>query len=155
MHGRICWYRHHKRGMFWPFHAFISRLGVTPKNSTKIGQPYNYHRTRERFVSSIIAKLRIFQNHRRQAKINTYCFSFSIIRSKRITMILNFLNLSMFAHKTADIKLACLQSAVSWAKVDRFKKFKIMVIRLELTREKNEKQYWFLLVFNDFEKVAN
>ena len=44
------------------------------------------------------------------------------------TMILNFLNPSTFAHETADIKLAYFQSAVSWANVAGFKKFKIMVL---------------------------
>ena len=37
-------------------------------------------------------------------------------------MILNFLNPSTFTQKTADIKLAYLQSADSWAKVDGFEK---------------------------------
>ena len=56
-------------------------------------------------------------------------------------MILNFLNPSMFTHYTADIKLDSLQSAVSWAKVDKFEKFKIMLVCLDLTMENDEKQY--------------
>ena len=47
-------------------------------------------------------------------------------------MILIFLNPSTFAHETADIKLAYIQSAVSWANVDGFKKLKIMVAHLNL-----------------------
>ena len=48
-------------------------------------------------------------------------------------MIWNFLNPSTFAHETADIKLAYFQSAVSWANVEGYKKFQIMVVRLDLT----------------------
>ena len=70
-------------------------------------------------------------------------------------MILTFLNLSIFAHEIADIKLAYLQSAVSWAKNDGFKKFKILVVCFDLMIENNEKQYNFLLVFYDFEKLAS
>ena len=55
-------------------------------------------------------------------------------------MILIFLNPSTFAHETADIKLAYIQSAVSWAKNDGFKKFKIIVVCLDLTMENDEKQ---------------
>ena len=46
-------------------------------------------------------------------------------------------------------------SAVSWANVDGFKKFKIMVVRLDLTMEIDEKRHKFLLVFYDFEKLAS
>ena len=45
-------------------------LGVTQKNSTKIGQPYIFKQTKETFNSSINGNLRVFQNHRKQAKIN-------------------------------------------------------------------------------------
>ena len=49
----------------------------SPKNSTKIGQPYIYQRTKKCFDLSIKANLQAFQNHRKQAKINInfYCFS--------------------------------------------------------------------------------
>ena len=67
--------------------------------------------------------------------------SFSIIRSKRTTMILNFYNPSTFAHETADIKLAYFQSAVSWANVDGFKKFKIMVVRFDIMMKNGEKRH--------------
>ena len=70
-------------------------------------------------------------------------------------MILNFYNPSTFAHETADIKLAYFQSAVSWANVDGFKKFKIMVVCFDLMMENDEKQHYFLLVFYDFEKLAS
>ena len=40
------------------------------KNSTKIGQPYNCHRTKQSFDSSNKANLWVFQNHRKQGKIN-------------------------------------------------------------------------------------
>ena len=60
-------------------------------------------------------------------------------------MILNFSNPS-------DIQLFYFQSVYSWAKVDGFKKFKI--ICLDLMMEKDEKQYQFSLVFYDFEKLA-
>ena len=56
-------------------------------------------------------------------------------------MILNFWNPSTFAHETADIKLAYLQSAVSWAKNAGFKKIKIMVVFLDLTMENDEKRH--------------
>ena len=56
-------------------------------------------------------------------------------------MILNFSNPSVFAHETANIKLAYFQSVVSWAKNDGFKKFKIMVFSLEPTMENDEKQH--------------
>ena len=46
-------------------------------------------------------------------------------------------------------------SAVSWANVDGFQKFKIMVVRLDLKMENDEKQHKFLLVFYDFEKLTN
>ena len=62
-------------------------------------------------------------------------------------MIFNFLNLSTFAHETADVKLPYFQSAVSWAKVDRFKKFKIVVVRFDLTREKKVKMILILACF--------
>ena len=51
-------------------------------------------------------------------------------------MILYFSNLSIVAHETADINLA-----VSWAKVDRFEKFKIMVVRLDVTMENDERRH--------------
>ena len=54
-------------------------------------------------------------------------------------MILNFQNPSTFAHETVDIKLAYFQSAVSWANVDGFYKFKILVVCLDLTTENDEK----------------
>ena len=56
-------------------------------------------------------------------------------------MILNFSNLSFSTHETADIKLAYFQSAVLWANVDGFKKFKILVVRLNLTMENDEKRH--------------
>ena len=70
-------------------------------------------------------------------------------------MILIFLNPSTFARETADRGKANLMSADSWVKIDWFEKFKIMVVRLDLTKEKNEKQYKLLLVFYDFEKLAS
>ena len=66
-------------------------------------------------------------------------------------MILNFWNPSTFAHETADFKLACLQSAVSWAKNDGFKKFNILVVCSDLIMESDKKRYQFLLVFYGFE----
>ena len=42
----------------------------SPKKSTKIGQPYICHRTKEIFDSLIKGNVRVFQNHRKQAKIN-------------------------------------------------------------------------------------
>ena len=54
--------------------------GYTPKNhqknSAKIGQPYNCHQTKQSFDSTIKANLWVFQNHRKQAKINvvSHCF---------------------------------------------------------------------------------
>ena len=50
-------------------------------------------------------------------------------------MILNIFNMSTFAHETSDIKLAYLQSVVSWAKVDGFQKLKIMLVCLDLTMQ--------------------
>ena len=56
-------------------------------------------------------------------------------------MILNFSNLSIFTQESADINLAYLQSAVPWAKLDEFQKFQIMVIRLDLNMENDEKKH--------------
>ena len=56
-------------------------------------------------------------------------------------MILNFLNPSTFAHETAVFKLAYLQLAVSQAKNDGFKKYKINVFRFDLTMENDEKRH--------------
>ena len=42
----------------------------SPKKSTKIGQPYICQQTKECFYLSIKANLQVFQNHRKQAKIN-------------------------------------------------------------------------------------
>ena len=50
-------------------------------------------------------------------------------------MTLNFSNPSMFTQEAADIKLAYIQSTVSWAKVDRFEKFKSMVVSLDIIIE--------------------
>ena len=46
------------------------------KKMTKIGQLYDCHQTEESFDSSINGKLRVFQNHMKQAKINIlfHCF---------------------------------------------------------------------------------
>ena len=45
-------------------------LGVNKKNLTEIGKPYICQRTKECFDLSILANLQIFQNHRKQTKIN-------------------------------------------------------------------------------------
>ena len=46
--------------------------GSHKKNLTKIGQPQPYicQQTKENFDSSMKSNLRIFQNHRKQAKVN-------------------------------------------------------------------------------------
>ena len=44
--------------------------GSHQKKSTKIGQPYICQPTKESFDSSINGNSRVFQNHRKQAKIN-------------------------------------------------------------------------------------
>ena len=67
--------------------------------------------------------------------------SFSIFISKQTTIILNSWNPSLFAYETADFKLAFIQSAVSVAKNDRFKKFKIMVFRLDLKIKNDKKRH--------------
>ena len=41
----------------------------------------------------------------------------------------------IFAHETADFKIACLQSAVSWSKNAGFRKFKIVVLFFDQTME--------------------
>ena len=46
-------------------------------------------------------------------------------------------------------------SAVSWVKIDGFEKFKIILVRFDLTKEKIFKRYQFLFVFYDFEKLLN
>ena len=46
-------------------------------------------------------------------------------------------------------------SAVFWVKVEGFKKFKIIVVHLDLMMEKDEERYYFSLVFYDFEKLAS
>ena len=68
-------------------------------------------------------------------------------------MILDFLNPSFFAHDTADSRKANLMSAVTWANVDGFQKFKSMVVCLDLTMENDGKGHSFLLVLSDFEKL--
>ena len=112
-------------------------MGVTQKKSTKIGQTYNCHRTKESFDSSIKANMRDFKNHRKQTKINIFSF-FSIIRSRQTTMNLKFSNPSI---STADIEVAYLQSAVSSANIHGLKKFKVLVVHLDLTMKNNEKLY--------------
>ena len=52
---------------------FLMKLttpGSHRKNSTKIGQPYICHRTKECFDLSIKGNLGVFPNRRKQAKIN-------------------------------------------------------------------------------------
>ena len=53
--------------------------GSHQKYSNKIGQPYNCHQTKARFESSIKANLRVFQNHRKQAKINIVFYRFPLL----------------------------------------------------------------------------
>ena len=67
-------------------------------------------------------------------------------------MILNFRNPPTFTYETADIKLAYFQSAVLWANVDGFQKFKIMVVCFNLTMENNVKKTLIFFFFYDFEK---
>ena len=73
-----------------------------------------------------------------------YIISTSAINFVRckITYLHDFCNFfkyrSIFTPKSADIKLAYLQSAVSGAKVDRFEKFEIMIVCLDLMKEKIE-----------------
>ena len=52
-----------------------------------------------------------------------------------------FSNPSIFTTESANIKLSYIRSAVSRAKIDRFKKFKTIVVHLELTMENAKKQY--------------
>ena len=70
-------------------------------------------------------------------------------------MNLNFSNPSIFTQESADIKLAYVWLAVSQAKDDGFKKFKIMVVHLDIMMEDDGKRYQFLLVSYDFEKLAS
>ena len=53
--------------------------GSHPKNSTKIGQPYICRQTKECFDLSIKANLRVFQNHRKQVKINNIVYRFPLL----------------------------------------------------------------------------
>ena len=50
--------------------------GSYKKKSTKIVQPYNCHCTIESFDSSKKGNLQIFQNHRKQGKIDIIVFHF-------------------------------------------------------------------------------
>ena len=61
-------------------------LGVTKKNSTKMGQPYICQQTEESLVldSSIKGKLRVFQNHRKQAKISVVFHHFPSLGLKKL-----------------------------------------------------------------------
>ena len=52
--------------------------GNHQKNLTKIGQPYIFQQTKESLDSSVKDKLRVFQNHRKQAKIKVVFHFFSI-----------------------------------------------------------------------------
>ena len=85
----------------------FKNCSVGRAGEAKIGQPYNFHLTKQCFDSSKKANLRVFQNNRKQAKVNVvfHCFP-TLIRSKQTIMILNFWKPSLFAHKTADFKLA-------------------------------------------------
>ena len=51
-------------------------LGSYQKKWTKIGQPFICQRTKESFNSSMKGKLRVFQNHRKQGKINGFFHHF-------------------------------------------------------------------------------
>ena len=78
-----------------------------------VNSTINTKQTKESFDLLIKDNLRVFQNHKKQEKIILFS-SFSVAKSKQTTMILNFLNKSTFALETADIKLAFLQSAVTF-----------------------------------------
>ena len=49
------------------------------KNSTKIGQPYIWQRTKESFNSSLNGNFQVFQNHRKKEKINVVFHYFPTI----------------------------------------------------------------------------
>ena len=53
--------------------------GSHQKNWTKIGQPYICQRTKEIFDSSKKGSLRVFQNYRKQAKINIVSHYFPLL----------------------------------------------------------------------------
>ena len=75
------------------------------------------------------------------------------------TRTLNFriisISLEFSKNETATVSRPYSVSAVSWAKKDGFEKFKIMVVCLDLTMENDEKQNYLLLIFYEFEKLAN
>ena len=50
-----------------------------PKKSTKIGQPYICHGSKENFDSSIKGNLQVFQNYTKQAKINVVFHHFPLL----------------------------------------------------------------------------
>ena len=75
------------------------------KKSTKIGQPYICPQTKESFNLLIKANLRVFENHRKQAKNDIVSHFSPLLGLKVTTKILNFSNPSIFTHATADIKL--------------------------------------------------
>ena len=52
-------------------------LGSHQNNSIKIGQPYICQRKKESLDSSIKGNLRVFQNHRKQAKTNVVFHPFA------------------------------------------------------------------------------
>ena len=54
----------------------LTTLGSHQKNLTKIGQPYICQQTKESLDSLIKGKLQVFQNHKKQAKINVVLHHF-------------------------------------------------------------------------------
>ena len=54
------------------------------KNSTKMGQPYICQRTKESCNSSINGNLRVFQNHKKQAKINVVFHHFPPLGQNKV-----------------------------------------------------------------------
>ena len=57
----------------------IPSIMSTYGNSTKIGQPDNCHQANKSFDSSIKANLQVYQNHRKQAKINIVFYHFPLL----------------------------------------------------------------------------
>ena len=102
----------------------------------------------EELLDGIIEKK--FEQNRRVSNchqtIDIVFYFFSIVRYDKTTVILNFQNTSVFAHETADIKLAYVQSTVSLD--DGFEKKS----KYEMTSLKN---YLILFIFTNGYKCKN
>ena len=97
-------------------------------------------RTKESFDSLTNYNLRVFQNHRKQAKINVVFHHFPSL-GLNVNAWFCIFKIRHFFPWYSWLKVGLLDVSCSWANVDVFQKFKIIVVCLDLTMEKDEKQH--------------